>query len=298
MTKTHTQEKQAPGPILCAVDASTPSDAALQVATSLAEALGRPLHLVHVWQGAVETFGEGRARRFLQDAGRDAKAEGTHFETDVTVNGIASVADRVDAGLVVMGTHSRGRFGRLLLGSTANEILERARWPLLVVRTETVWPPEKIVVGLDNSEAAAQASDLAASIGSAYEAQVTLVEAVPELVMTKDRQDPRGRKAAAIVNRTRSHLAERAQAVTSAGAASPRTTIRLVKPERALEDEIKRGDRTLVVIGHRSSMERRDSEDTSVAESLVCGTHAPILIYPEEAMDRPRHVPTTADEMA
>jgi hypothetical protein len=33
-------------------------------------------------------------------------------------------------------------------------------------------------------------------------------------------------------------------------------------------------------------MERRDSEDTSVAESLVRGTHAPILIYPEEAMDR------------
>jgi nucleotide-binding universal stress UspA family protein len=48
---------------------------------------------------------------------------------------IVDFAQRMNADLVVIGTHSRGALGHLLLGSVAEKVLRRAPCPVLTVRT-------------------------------------------------------------------------------------------------------------------------------------------------------------------
>ena len=47
---------------------------------------------------------------------------------------ILEVAQEIQAGLIVMGTHGRTGLGRLLLGSVAEHVLRKATCPVLTVR--------------------------------------------------------------------------------------------------------------------------------------------------------------------
>jgi len=46
---------------------------------------------------------------------------------------ILAAADRLNAGLIIMGTHGRTGLRRALMGSVAEEVLRRSRRPVLVV---------------------------------------------------------------------------------------------------------------------------------------------------------------------
>jgi nucleotide-binding universal stress UspA family protein len=48
---------------------------------------------------------------------------------------ILEVADDLQAGLIVMGTHGRTGLGRLLLGSVAEQVLREARCPVMTLKT-------------------------------------------------------------------------------------------------------------------------------------------------------------------
>jgi nucleotide-binding universal stress UspA family protein len=50
---------------------------------------------------------------------------------------IVGLAEDVGADLVIVGSHGRSRFGRLLLGSVSQGVLHGARCPVLVARTKT-----------------------------------------------------------------------------------------------------------------------------------------------------------------
>jgi nucleotide-binding universal stress UspA family protein len=47
---------------------------------------------------------------------------------------ILEMAQEIQAGLIVMGTHGRTGLGRLLLGSVAEQVLRKAACPVLTVR--------------------------------------------------------------------------------------------------------------------------------------------------------------------
>ena len=48
---------------------------------------------------------------------------------------ILAFAEKAHADLIVMGTHGRSGFGRLIVGSVAEEVLRRAPCPVMTVRT-------------------------------------------------------------------------------------------------------------------------------------------------------------------
>jgi hypothetical protein len=79
---------------------------------------------------------------------------------------------------------------------------------------------------------------------------------------------------------------EEVMALAAETGETPGSTIRLVSPEYALAYTTKLTDAPLIVVGHRSALERRESDEASVAEFLVHSVEAPILIYPEDAIDR------------
>ncbi len=140
----HPEEISAPtfGTVLCAVDLSTHSQAALYLAAGLTFSPESRLVVLLV---------DGRA------AGDDDEVRGARLELGEFVTGalpgpggyragvdvivrsgpltktILAVAAEVDADLVVIGSHGRSRLGQALFGSTASTLMRETHLPLAIV---------------------------------------------------------------------------------------------------------------------------------------------------------------------
>lgn len=139
--------------ILVPIDGSPAAQRAVQEAVKLASDGVRlrlayvveepkPLDIVDysVLLGAVRKTGE----RALATAAEEALKSGVTVETGLLeapgerVSGvIESEADNWNADLIVIGTHGRSGFNRLLLGSVAEEVVRRASVPVLVVHADS-----------------------------------------------------------------------------------------------------------------------------------------------------------------
>ena len=80
----------------------------------------------------------GRARDHLEVIARRMRERGCEVTTHVPVAGpvgreVCVLAERLEAGLIVVGTHGRRGTMRLLLGSVADKVVRGAKRPVLVV---------------------------------------------------------------------------------------------------------------------------------------------------------------------
>ncbi|HET7045609.1 MAG TPA: universal stress protein [Gaiellaceae bacterium] len=137
------------GSILCGVDGSADSDAALHVATQLAERLGSRLVLAHVAQPVPMPAVPGAraamvtqidvdrtaAEELLEQTAAAAGLEGveTRVASGIPAERLADLADDERAALIVVGSRGRGAFRAAFLGSVSNELIGVARCPVLVV---------------------------------------------------------------------------------------------------------------------------------------------------------------------
>jgi nucleotide-binding universal stress UspA family protein len=136
--------------ILHPTDFSERSEAAFQLACLLARESGARLIVLHVVQPPpFVTHGEmARAleqaegyRRELNEKlrnlrGADPASEIEHrLEDGEPVTEILRAATETGSDLIVLGTHGRTGFRRLLLGSVAEQVLRRAACPVLTVNT-------------------------------------------------------------------------------------------------------------------------------------------------------------------
>ena len=135
--------------IIAAIDLSDESDAVLQRASEVAQQNNAELSLVHVVEiisyayggempvdiADIQTQVENHAERRIKEIA-DKLAypiAQTLVATGNTGSEIHSVAQQLDADLIVIGSH--GRHGiSLLLGSTANGVLHGANCDILAVR--------------------------------------------------------------------------------------------------------------------------------------------------------------------
>jgi nucleotide-binding universal stress UspA family protein len=144
--------------ILIPVDFSPASRRALHHALGLARAYAATVHVVHVWEppglvkadldawstGHVEAM-PAAARRAADDQMREllddfgfAASERPEYEI-LAGDPARAIVEMVNAGgydLIVMGTHGRTGFSRLLVGSVAENVVRRARCPVLTVRDD------------------------------------------------------------------------------------------------------------------------------------------------------------------
>lgn len=147
------------GPIIGATDFSDPSLPALEAAAAEARRRRSTLHLLHVVEiGAYALAGAAAGMAFFSPANELELFEGLRSAAEVrlherlarfhidgvvqAVRGIAadtiiSRAQATGAALVVVGTHGRTGLARFTLGSTAQQIVERAPCSVLVVRLST-----------------------------------------------------------------------------------------------------------------------------------------------------------------
>jgi nucleotide-binding universal stress UspA family protein len=146
--------------IVCGIDGSPESQAALGYATELADRLGARLVLAHVVEpptplatvappagpmpSAFATMSEREAEgeRLLEEVVEAAGVD--HAEqrvvTGLPAEGLADLADDERAQLVVVGSRGRGPLRAALLGSVSTSLIGLARCPVLVVPPGAVLP--------------------------------------------------------------------------------------------------------------------------------------------------------------
>jgi nucleotide-binding universal stress UspA family protein len=142
--------------ILVATDFSEPSNAALRYGRELARFLGATLQLLHVVDdlgarivdfpkypelGQLQSEAEATARIRLNGLLSEEDRQALHARAVVltsTSPAQAIVSYARDAmpriGIIVMGTHGRGAFAHLILGSVAEHVVRTAPCPVLTVR--------------------------------------------------------------------------------------------------------------------------------------------------------------------
>ncbi len=185
--------------VLCAVDFSEESRHALDHAIVLAKWYNAALTGVFVYSPAPsplpdasgfaypgatfdETYRkalEAQLESFLE-AG-DARSVSTTARVVVGTpsDGILESAKATGTDLIVMGTHGLGGFQHLILGSVAERVLRRAACPVLTVPTRarktSNLPFKRILCPVDFGDASKAALELAASIASEGDADLTIL---------------------------------------------------------------------------------------------------------------------------
>lgn len=158
-----------PDPLLVAFDGSPPARQALRWAVRDAAASGRSVHLVDVLRWPVpELEGLGLPATALDGAAARRTAEAAVAQAvrrcgdqapGVEVTGevcegdaVASLQEhRSEAGLLVLGASGQTGSDRVLLGSTASELLRNAGGTVVIVRGSGGAPHGPVVIGVDGS---------------------------------------------------------------------------------------------------------------------------------------------------
>ncbi len=189
--------------ILCPYDGSEFSARALEQAVALARWYKAGITLVHATTGAllsIEASWSGRSTRldpaerkrlaaWLADVGAPARAAGVGVDARV-VEGIPAteilqLARDLPADLLVMGTHGRSGFNRLLLGSVTEKVLRHAPCPVLTVtgRAGAPAPADRppfaaIVCPVDFSPSSLRAVEYSLSLAQEAYGKLTFVHAI------------------------------------------------------------------------------------------------------------------------
>lgn len=141
------------GPIVLTVDTSEQSEGAIPATIELAAKLGVAVHLLSIVVPVVpvnfddpdlshmyddETEEQRRkTREYLDNLQASLASKGVNSTTELRVghvtDKVVSYASEVNASVLAMATHARGKIGQFLLGSSAEEATVKSHLPVLVV---------------------------------------------------------------------------------------------------------------------------------------------------------------------
>ena len=198
--------------IVCPIDFSEFSIRAYRYALSVAYRYGARLfvqHVVELWKypyADVAAFlgdynescrilhkgGEERLQQFLKTSTNDEVQPECIVDQGTAPDCILAFAEAQKADLIVMGTHGRRGFDRLMLGSVTERVMRNASCPLLAVNKplHALIEPDKqpspidlsrILFCTDFSENSRQALDHALSLSTEYNAELTLLHVLEDI---------------------------------------------------------------------------------------------------------------------
>jgi nucleotide-binding universal stress UspA family protein len=142
--------------ILFPTDFSTMGQAALELATSLARERDAKLVIVHVEEPPM-AYGGGELYYGIEEPNREQlqKMLSEVLPTDPAVGyehrlvigspatAIVYLAERENVAMIVMPTHGRTGLTRVLMGSVAEEVVRKAKCPVLTVKAAPAAKPTK-----------------------------------------------------------------------------------------------------------------------------------------------------------
>jgi len=182
--------------VLFPTDFSPHANAALPHAINLAALQGGELHLLHVvvlhsaTAPPLEEFsGEKEAREAL-DGLQTGESRVVHAVRRAVAASpaILEYAEENDIDVIVMGSHGRRGFRRLLLGSVAEEVIRAGHWPVMTVRHDTGGASgnpnfARILAPVDFSAQSAAGVEVAADLAGRFAAELHLLHVIDVPVM-------------------------------------------------------------------------------------------------------------------
>lgn len=173
--------------ILVPLDGSEEARSALPYAAALA-APGGPIELLTIVkdQKDLADGGEASVQAALKAAGAELVAAGYDVKTRILVGDVADhiveAAANGGAYMIVMASHGRGAFQRLIHGSIADKVTREATVPVMVVRSAQSQPGPvgitRLVVPLDGTTLSEQSLPVATAISRHLGTPLFLVRAV------------------------------------------------------------------------------------------------------------------------
>ena len=280
--------------ILFATDFSSSAETAKMYVQALAERYQSRVRLMHVvdLMAAFKTSDAGVSIDFFRRLGEESlgrlkneldsehiRAEAVLCEGTDPATEILRAAESSFVNLLVIGTRGHKGLARLVLGSTAEELIHQARCPILAIGP-AVAPPklpinfQKIVYATDFSPEAAKACVFALSFAQDFGAHLYLCHVVPGT-------DGSGRKGDQELND---------EFVSALRQLVPDVAREWCEPECVLEhgfaaDGIlllaQRVEADLIVLGTRRTSHWFDNFKTGVAFQVISGSTCPVLTIRE-----------------
>ena len=131
------QAVEFPTKILVATDRSKEAQLAATTAADLAKSTNSELHIVHVgferYRDEAQEELEEEVDLIRESGAKDIQA---HLEFGMPDTAIIDLAEKLGAGLIVMGSRGLGGVRRALLGSISDSVVRHAPCPVMVVRQE------------------------------------------------------------------------------------------------------------------------------------------------------------------
>lgn len=138
--------------IVAAIDFSERTDAVIQLASIQAKAFGAHLWLLHAaapepgfvgYDAGPQSVRDNVAKhirerhREIQDLAESVRQGGVEATALLvrgsTVKALLTESERLEADLIVLGSHGHGLMHRVLLGSVSQEILQKSSIPVLLI---------------------------------------------------------------------------------------------------------------------------------------------------------------------
>jgi nucleotide-binding universal stress UspA family protein len=209
--------------VICPVDFSEISVRAYRHALSLAEyyqARLVVLHIVEEWRhpsgsfaataadlnafyDALDETGWERLRAFVKKHTHDESEPELAVERGTAPDQILSFAGTRKADVIVMGTHGKRGFDRLVLGSTTDRVMRTAPCPVMVVPPQdsmaagddahSIRRLRRILFCADFSESSAAALGYAISAADEYDSELTLLHVVEHGLLRDNVEDATAR---------------------------------------------------------------------------------------------------------
>ncbi len=136
-----------PNKILLATDGSEGADLAARAAIELSNRTASELHVVHVWHDVptphlhsfVRAQLKHEAEEILQNQLEGIEESGgtiaeAHLREGRTIDEILDLSEKLDVGLLIVGSRGLGGVKRVLLGSVSEGVVHHSHRPVLVMR--------------------------------------------------------------------------------------------------------------------------------------------------------------------
>jgi nucleotide-binding universal stress UspA family protein len=261
--------------VLAGIDGSQRSQEAARQAARLAKATGATLEVVYVVDTGrphhedVEREAESALARASALAAEAGVAADQRILAGDPARALLEEASREKVDLVCLGPDAGLVGGAIRIGQVAAHVLREAGSSVLIARPAPPAFPERIVCGVDGSEASGATAALAAGLAVAAGAELRLLHVIPvfrgddaEWTLEDDEPSP--------------PELEPAVAAATARALAPIREMAMGRPEHALVRAAGREGSDLLVVGHRGISGVRRMLLGSVSE--YCVHHAPCSV--------------------
>lgn len=284
--------------IVAATDLSEAAELAVRRALMLASEHGVGLEVLHVvprsgieelrWAGSSTRLRQGFRRLAREDLEALAASLGSPVKVTMNVE-MGDVVRRIAARagedtLLVVGARGQGAFRDLLLGSTAERLLGRARGAVLIVKAAPAAPYRNVVAGLDLQHGSEGVLDAALRIAPAAEATAVHAYDVPfegMLLRAGIQQD--------VVEHHRGealrHALDTLDAIARRAGSQGRRIVPVAErnhPVRLLLEHAAAREADLLVLGRRPRSAAERLFVGSVARHVIAGADRDVLLVPQE----------------